>query len=303
MAKKDRLALVLEGGGFRGVYTSGVLDVLMEHGVTCFNDIWGTSAGALNGANYKANMIGRQIRISLAFRDDKRMMSLISLIQTGSMLGRKFLFDEVQNYYDPFDYKTFKENKTKLWACATDLLFGTPTYFEVNELPEDIKPLIATSALPIITDSVEIDHELYVDGGTANSVPCEVALGLDTTYAPESKDYKPADKALVVLTQPRDYKKPPVKDVVMAPYRRKYADYPYFIEAVETRPERYNAEYERIFALEEEKKVFVIAPEENLGLSTAETSGEKLLAAYMMGRKQALENLDAICDFLGVKHR
>ncbi len=302
MAKKKRLALVLEGGGFRGVYTSGVLDVLMEHGVYGFDDIWGTSAGALNGANYKAHMVGRQIRISLAFRDDKRMMSLTSLIHTGSMLGREFLFDDVQNYYDPFDYEMFKKNKTRLWACATDLLFGTPTYFQVKELPQDTKPLMATSALPLITDSVEIDKELYVDGGTADSVPVEVALGLDKKYAPETKDYHPADKALVVLTQPRDYKKGPMKEAIMAPYRRKYAEYPYFVEAYETRPDRYNAEYEHCFELEEEKKIFLIAPERDLDLGIAETSGEKLLAAYMMGRKQALENLDAICEFLGIEH-
>ncbi len=301
--KNESLALVLEGGGYRGVFTSGVLDVLMEHGVQCFDDVWGTSAGALNGANYKGNMIGRQIRISLAFRDDKRMMSLMSLIQTGSLLGRKFLFEQVQDYYDPFDYEYFKTNKTRLWACATDLTFGTPTYFEVKELPNDIKPLIATSALPIITESVEIDNELYVDGGTADSVPCEVALGIDRTYAPESDDYKPADRALVVLTQPRDYRKPPVKEVVMAPYKRKYADYPYFIEAVESRPQRYNAEYERIFELEKEGKVLVIAPEKPLDLSTAESNGEKLLAAYIMGRMQATKQLDEICEYLGVSHR
>ncbi len=304
MAKrKDRLALVMEGGGFRGVYTSGVLDVLMEHGIQCFNDVWGTSAGALNGANYKGNMIGRQIRISLAFRDDKRMMSLLSLIQTGSMLGREFLFEKVQDYYDPFDYEYFKKNKTHLWACATDLTFGTPTYFEVKQLPRDIDPLIASSALPIITESVEIDNELYVDGGTADSVPVEVALGIDKTYAPDCRDYKPADKALVILTRPRDYKKPPLREVILAPYRRKYADYPYFLEAVESRPRRYNEAYQRFFELEKQGKIYIIAPEKPLDLTTTESNGEKLLGAYIMGRQQTIKHLDEICEYLGVSHR
>ncbi len=301
MANKERLALVLEGGGYRGVYTSGVLDVLMENGIDCFDDAWGTSAGALNAANFKSRQIGRQIRVALAFRDDKRMMSLTSLIQTGSMLGREFLFGEVQNKLDPFDNDTFHKNPMRVWACATDLLFATPTYFPVAKMPDDIPPVMASSALPLITDSVEIDNELYVDGGTADSVPVEVALGIDTKYAPDSEDYHPADRALVVLTQPRDYKKSPMKEVVMAPYRRKYADYPYFVEAYESRPERYNALYQRIFELEEQKKIFLIAPEKDLDLATAEGSGEKLLAAYMMGRKQALENLDAIREFFGLE--
>ena len=105
-------ALVLEGGGYRGVFTAGVLDVLMEKGLTGFDSVWGTSAGALNAVTFRARQIGRYIRVVLAFRDDSRMMSVMSLAKTGSIAGNDFLYHEVQERLDPLDVETFNSGST-----------------------------------------------------------------------------------------------------------------------------------------------------------------------------------------------
>ena len=96
-------ALVLEGGGFRGLFTAGVLDVLQERGLYGFSSVWGVSAGAINASNFRSRQIGRTMRDMLAFRDDKRFMSLWSLATTGNMAGVDFMYDEVQNHIDPCD--------------------------------------------------------------------------------------------------------------------------------------------------------------------------------------------------------
>ena len=281
-------AVVLEGGGYRGVFTAGVLDVLMEKGLTGFDSVWGTSAGALNAVTFRARQIGRYIRVVLAFRDDSRMMSVMSLAKTGSIAGNDFLYHEVQERLDPLDVETFNSGSTPVWACATDVTFGTPAYLPIRRMPDDMDKIIASASLPMLSEIVEVDGRRCLDGGTADSVPVEVALGLEGFARPEG-----AGDALVVLTQPRDYRKESA-GALMPVARRQYANKPYYLEALETRPERYNAQRERIFSLEKQGRVTVVAPPESLGIPTTGGSGEVLLHAYLMGRSEAEKSLSQI---------
>ena len=285
-------ALVLEGGGYRGVFTAGVLDVLMEKGLTGFDSVWGTSAGALNAVTFRARQIGRYIRVVLAFRDDSRMMSVMSLAKTGSIAGNDFLYHEVQERLDPLDVETFNSGSTPVWACATDVTFGTPAYLPIRRMPDDMDKIIASASLPMLSEIVEVDGRRCLDGGTADSVPVEVALGLEGFARPEGAG-DPASHALVVLTQPRDYRKESA-GALMPVARRQYSNKPYYLEALETRPERYNAQRERIFSLEKQGRVTVVAPPESLGIPTTGGSGEVLLHAYLMGRSEAEKSLSQI---------
>lgn len=170
-----KVAIVLEGGSFRGQFTAGVLDVLMEHRVevaACY----GTSAGALNGLNYKSRQIGRANRVNLAFCNDPRYMGAQSLITTGSMVGYDFMLNDVQDRLDPFDNDAYLANPMEMYACATDVMFGTAAYLPVRNATLDIDAVRASTSLPLVTQPVEIDGHLYLDGGTADSVPVEHAL-------------------------------------------------------------------------------------------------------------------------------
>ena len=105
-------ALVLDALSQSGMFTAGVLDVLQERGVYGFSSIWGVSAGAVNAANFRSRQIGRTMRDILAFRDDRRFMSLWSFATTGDMAGADFMYDEVQNHLDPCDVGTFNASET-----------------------------------------------------------------------------------------------------------------------------------------------------------------------------------------------
>ena len=139
-------ALVLEGGGFRGMFTAGVLDVLMERGLTDFQSVWGTSAGAMNAVSFKSGQIGRTMRVMLAFRDDKRFMSFLSFAKTGDMTGGEFVYDHVQNELDPCDNRAFEENPMPMWAVASDVTFGTAGYLPVCHMPEDAQKVRASAS-------------------------------------------------------------------------------------------------------------------------------------------------------------
>ena len=290
-----KTALILEGGGYRGIYPGGVLDVLLENGIDRFSSVWGVSAGAMNGGNYIARQHGRTMRVMLAFRDDPRLMSLYSLVRNGNITNPDFMYDEIQNCLDPFDNETFNASPLPLYVVATDVVFGGPAYLRVAHMPEDLPKVQASASLPGISQIVEVDGVRLLDGGTADSVPFAVALGLDDAKMPAG--YEPADQAVVVLTQDRAYRKP-LDCEKLAIRTHRYDKYPYFLDALKTRGQRYNDQREQLFELEKQGKLLVIAPERPVTVGVAEKEGAPLLDLYFQGRNQTLARLDEIRAFI-----
>ena len=281
-APRTGVDLVLEGGGMRGLFTAGVLDVLQEQGVYGFDTVWGVSAGAINAASYLSRQQGRYMRESLAFRDDPRFMGLKSFAKTGDIAGADFLYHQIQDVIDPFDYETFAQRRSRFVVVASSLAFGTPAYLEVRSLPEEVDKVRASASLPVVSRIVELEEGRFLDGGTTDSVPVERALE------------EGADTAVVVLTQDRGFEKRPAPEL-QALADRRYASYPYYLEAMRSRPQRYNAQRERIWELDREGKIVVVAPSSPVTVgSTSGSDGEGLLRLYLDGRRQAAGALDAI---------
>lgn len=279
-----KTAIVLEGGSFRGQFTAGVLDVLMEHGIqpdACF----GVSAGALNGLNYKSRQIGRGNRVNLTFCNDSRYIGTRSFARSGSLIGYDFMLNDVQDRIDPFDNDAFQANPLRLYAVATDMVFGTAAYLEIANAVLDIDVVRASTSLPLITQPVELDGHLYLDGGVADSVPVEHVL--------EEAGF---DRAVVVLTQHRSYEKGPYE--FMSAARARYAEYPYLLEALETRHERYNEQRCRIWEYERDGRVLVVAPPRPVEVGHVEHDPVKLLELYIEGRQECARLLDSIRAFL-----
>ncbi len=282
---RNDTGLVLEGGGFRGMFTAGVLDVFMERGLQGFSSAWGVSAGVLMATSYLSGQLGRSCRINLAFRDDKRYMSTYQLAKTGNIVGTSFLYGEVQNDIDPFDYDAFNANPTRLFATVSDVTFGTPDYIEITSLPEQMDYVRASASLPVVSRMVKVDGRLLLDGGTTDSVPLERALR------------EPGcSRAVVVLTQERSYRKGAAS--LMPAARKLYEDFPYYLQAIETRPERYNAQREYIWAQEQAGNAFILAPERPVSVANMEHDGAKLLDLYLQGRTVALKRWDDLQEFL-----
>lgn len=283
-ANAGKTAIILEGGSFRGQFTAGVLDVLMEHNVqpdVCY----GVSAGILNGLSYKSHQIGRPNRVNLAFCNDERYMGAKSFARSGSFIGYDFMLNDVQDRLDPFDNEAYLKNPMPLVAVATDIVFGTAAYLEVKNAVLDIDVVRATTSLPLMTQPVEIDGHLYLDGGVADSVPIEHVL--------EDAGY---DRAVVVLTQHRAYKKGPYE--MMAAARARYGEYPYLLDAIESRHERYNEQREHIWSYEKEGRALVLTPPRPVEVGHIEHNTAKLLDLYIQGRQEAARRLDEIVSFL-----
>jgi len=280
-----KYGLVLEGGAMRGLFTAGVIDVLMENGIV-FDSIVGVSAGAAFGCNYKSGQPGRAIRYNTRFCKDKRYCSCRSLIRTGDMFGADFCYHEIPKKLDLFDFEAFRKSAVEFYVVCTDVVTGKPVYHRCDTADDnELEWIRASASMPLASRIVEIDGYKLLDGGIADSIPLRFM------------EKNGCGKNIVVLTQPRDYvkKKSRTLGLVKAAMRK----YPELIRTAENRHRMYNSELKYIRRAEAEERAFVIAPDEKLPIKRIEHDPDVLREVYRRGRKAAAENLAAIREFLG----
>lgn len=274
-----RTGLVLEGGGMRGIYTAGVLDVFMEHDIT-FDGVIGVSAGAVHGSSYVAKQKGRNIRYYKTYCNDKRFISLRNLFLTGDMVGEQFCYHDLPETLEPFDFDTYNAAPTKFYVTCSNLETGKAEYLEMVDMKDQVDLLRASASLPLVSKTVEYGGKKLMDGGCTDSIPV-VAFHNKLGYK----------KIVVVQTRQRGYIK---KNECNPLIRLRYRKYPNFIRALERRGIRYNRSVQQIEKLEAEGKVFVIRPSEVLTIGRLKSSPEELQAVYDLGRRDAEKNLAAM---------
>lgn len=282
MAQKT--GLVLEGGAMRGMFTAGVLDVMMENGIS-LDGAMGVSAGAVFGCNYKSGQIGRSIRYNLRFCDDPRYCSLQSLIKTGDLYGVQFCYDEIPNRLDPFDVKSYRENPMPFYAVCTNVETGKAIHKRLdNGDSKDMDYFRASASMPVVSRIVEVDGLKLLDGGITDSIPL---------MAMERRGYP---KNVVVLTQPLGYVKE--KSGMLPLLYLTMRQYPYLIKAMEVRHIRYNKQSAYVREQELAGRAFVLRPPHALGISRTENDPAELRRVYDVGRAEMEKRLPEMKDFL-----
>lgn len=277
--------LVLEGGAMRGLFTAGVIDVMMAEGIT-FDGIVGVSAGSSFGCNYKSHQPGRVLRYNLRFHDDPRYMGLRSLLSTGDLVGAEFAYHTLPLELDIFDCETFERDPMEFHLVCTDVTTGEPVYYKMERVDYDsLEWLRASASMPIATRPVRVaDGRLMLDGGISDSIPLKYFQ--DEGYV----------RNVVVLTQPRDYRKKPVRKWVFRLFMRRW---PAIVEAMGRRHEMYNAQLDYVGSQVEAGNTFVIAPAEPLPIGRIEMNPEKMKRVYRMGREACRSALPELRRFLG----
>ena len=275
-----KTGLILEGGAMRGLFTCGVLDVLAENRIR-FDGAAGISAGAVFGCNYKSGQIGRPLRYNLKYCRDRRYCSLWSLVTTGDLYGADFCYRQLPDELDPFDRAAFRDNPLPFWIGATDTRTGECRYHLCTDGgAADMAWMRASASMPMASRPVQIEGLRLLDGGIADPVP----------YAHmESLGY---DRNLIVLTQPRAYRKKPAGGKAIT--RLLLRDLPRIAEAMEARHEVYNRQMEELDRREDEGASLVLRPPEALGISRTERRPEELSRVYRIGREEALRRLPEI---------
>jgi predicted patatin/cPLA2 family phospholipase len=266
------VALVLEGGGFRGIYTAGVLDVLMNEGLF-FDYLIGVSAGAAYGVSYVSRQYKRNLAVN-NYVNDPRYCGWGNFFKLGTYFDWEFVYRTMPIDIVPFDYKGFHQSTSRLNVVVTNVETGSAEYKELHtDSPEVFRDwLTATSSLPFIAKPKAIDGKLYMDGGLSDSIPIGKALADGN------------QRAVVVLTRPRGYRKKPMKNELMM--RLFYRKYPRLVDSMKARAHQYNQTLDQLERLEGEGTVFVIRPEEAISVSRLENNPQNLKAVYDLSVRQ-----------------
>ena len=277
-----KIGLVLEGGAMRGMFTAGVLDVLLDEQIAVDGAVT-VSAGALFGINYPAKQRGRVLRYNLKYLHDKRYMGWHSLFTTGNVVNKAFAFYELPFTLDPFDQATFAASQIDFWVTLTNIETGEPEYVKITDAFAQMEALRATSAMPMVSRVVEIEGKKYLDGGISDSIPLDKAMALGY------------DKIIVILTRPLDYRKKPSNNWL---FKLFYRHYPKLIERWENRYAEYNQAVEKVIEMEKSGKIFVIRPSESLDISRLEKDLAKVQAMYDLGVKDGQAALSELKNYL-----
>ena len=267
----------------RGIFTAGVIDVLMEQGIE-FKALTGVSAGAAFGCNYKSRQYGRALRYNLRYCRDWRYCSFRSLIRTGDLFGAEFCYRTLPFELDPFDCLTFDTSSMDFWVVATDVLTGKPVYQRLDRVDDDCMEWIRASAsMPMVSRPVKVGGYTLLDGGMSDSIPLKFMTD------------KGIAKNVVILTRPRKYFKQPANTLPLKLFMHKY---PAMIETMKNRHIMYA--FERAYVFEEEKagNAFVICPEKPLDISRTEHDPMRIRAAYDAGTRTAEALLPALKRFM-----
>ncbi len=278
--------LVLEGGGMRGLFSVGVTDVLMEHGIE-FSGMVGVSAGAAFGCNYKSRQAGRALRYNVRYCRDRRYCSVWSLLTTGNLFSA-WCYHELPDRYDIFDTEAFNANPMEMIVVCTDVETGQAVYHECREATHETYDWIRASAsMPLASRIVRLGGQMLLDGGVTDSIPLRFM---------EQRGY---DRNLVVLTQPAGYVKG--QNALQPLLRWWMRRHPRFVEAMDRRPAMYNAQLQYVRQRAEAGEALMLMPDAALPINHVTHSPELLRRTYQLGRDVAERRLPEIEAFLAGK--
>ena len=275
--------LVLEGGAMRGLFTAGIIDVMMEAGVEP-DGLIGVSAGAAFGCNYKSRQPGRAVRYNTRFAKDSRYSGVWSLLKTGNYFNADFGYRIIPTKYDIFDNEAFEQNPMEFYAVCTNVLTGKAVYKKLeksNQLTYDW--IRASASMPLASKVVELEGQKLLDGGVADSIPLEYF---------ESIGY---ERNVVILTQPEGYQKQ--HNHLMPLMRMALRKYPNMIEALDKRHLMYNQQLEYVQKAEREGRCLVIRPEDKLPIGHISHDPEEMRHVYNIGQNAGKEYIKRIKEF------
>lgn len=278
-----RRGLVLEGGAMRGLWSAGVTDVMMEHGVE-LDGLIGVSAGAAFGCNYKSRQIGRAIRYNTRFAKDTRYSGIRSLLRSGNYFNAEFGYHVVPYEYDVFDTQTFEQNPMRFTVVCTDVLTGQAVYHDIDHVDyEELEWLRASASMPLASKVVKVQGHQLLDGGVSDSIPLEYY---------ERQGF---NRNVVILTQPKGFVKEPNK--LMPVMRIALRKYPKMLKAMDERHVMYNHELDYVAEAERQGRCLVIRPDGKIPIGHISHNPDEMRHVYEMGRTIGERYIEQIKEF------
>ena len=274
--------LVLEGGAWRGIYTEGALDYLLQQDIN-FKSVIGVSAGAMSGMTYMSGQIGWAARFNLSFRRDQDYCGFGAMKRDRGITGFSFVFQDAADKYG-LDKERICDPGRLLTVVATDCRTGEAHYFTSRNYERLAKMVQASATVPYVSLPVMIDGVPYLDGGIACNIPFAFA---------RNGGFR---KIVVIRTRDRSFSKEPKEHRKLNEIF--YRQYPKICEQLENSGRRYNDELRRLDELEEKGEVFVLAPSRPLDIGRFESDMEILGKIYWLGYHDMQAHFDELKAYL-----
>ena len=281
-----KATLVLEGGANRGVFTSGVLDYLMEKDMYMSNVI-GVSAGACNAVDYVSKQAGRS-RECVIHREKEYdyVYGLKKTLKEKALMDMDMLFDKFPNEIYPFDFETYFASEMECELVVTNCITGDAEYLSEDKDAERLMKICrASSSMPLVSPIVNVDGVPYLDGGLADSIPINRATKLGNK------------KVVLILTRNMKYRKKLMTRGEHRLYQSAYKKYPKLVESIRRRPIVYNRTMDWVESLEKRGKIFVLRPQIK-PVSRLEKNYDSLMNFYEHGYHLMERQYDALMEYL-----
>ena len=264
-----KTGLVLEGGGMRGVFTSGVLDAFMKYDVN-FSYIVAVSAGACNGLSYVSRQPRRARMSNIDMLVKYDYIGLRHLVTQGCIFDPELLYDRFPNELVPYDYDTYFSSQSTFEMVVTNCNTGRAEY--LTEKSGDRQRLLdicrASISLPYVSKVIDVDGLPYLDGGIVDSIPVQRAIDMGH------------ERNVLVLTRNRGYRNTSRDRKIP---RFIYKKYPRLRVALSRRIAEYNRQLEMVEDMEDRGIVDVIRPQRPMDVGRMEKDEKKLEALYEEG--------------------
>ncbi|MEI6101763.1 MAG: patatin family protein [Eubacteriales bacterium] len=281
----SKVGLVLEGGGQKGIYTAGVLDCLLDAGIH-IGYVIGVSAGAACATAYISGQRGRNYTVYISSAGKRKYLSLMNYFSQGSVFGVKYVYDTLPNGTIPLDYNAADSSGIEYWVVATDCRTGLPFYKRIVNLRNNMRYLMASSAIPLVSRIFKVEGNLLLDGCASDSIPIEKSIADGN------------DKNIVILTKNKEYRlaEPTPSNRMLT--KIAYGRYPGLMNSVLNRHNCYNACLDRLQELETQGKALLVRPTKPFAVSQFEKNKENLISLYNNGYEDATNCLPNIIDFI-----
>ncbi|MDR1007959.1 MAG: patatin family protein [Campylobacteraceae bacterium] len=277
-------ALIVEGGGLRGLYGAGVIDFLSEKNIF-FETLIGVSMGACNLANFASNQPKRNFSLPFRFIDDGRYLSYKRWLMGGDLFGMKFIFETIPTELDIFDYNAFCNRKSRFFIVVTECESGEAAYFDRFDSQEDFTQILkASCSLPFAAKTVHYRGKTFLDGGISDPIPLRFA------------QKQGAKKMVFILTQSKEYQKSAMRFTSLLKFFYPAA----LVKALKNRHELYNETVLEINRLEKDEKIFAIRPSSSLPAGRIERDKKKLKATYGQGYLDIQSMYEKLAHYLEI---
>jgi len=281
-----KTGLVLEGGGMKCAYGAGILDRFLDDNII-FDYVIGVSAGSANGASFVAHQRGRSLRFYTDHIVSKDYYGIGSYLKKGDLFGLDYIYSTLTNSdgKDPLDHEAMMESPAEFEVVVTNAVTGKPEYYSKHDMPKDDYEYVkASSCIPAVCRPRKIGENFYYDGGLSDPIPIGRAFD------------QGCDKVVVVLSKPRDYVRSPQKFRFF--YQLKCRRFPEVIKIIDNRHIEYKKQFEHIFELEKEGRIFVFSPSRQMNTGTYKMDPELNRQVYDLGIADYEEQKEKLLEYL-----